>query len=403
MDWILNNLNLLLIPIISAVVGWATNYLAVQMMFYPLEFVGIFKPYLGWQGLIPSKRIKMAEISVDLVLGRLLSVEELAKRIDPQEFGNSIERRLHQIVRRIINDVMEEFTPALWAGLPVHVKELIYKRVESDIPNLVDKIVTDFQYNVTEIIDIKELVVEHLNDHPELINEIFLSAGSKEFPFIIQSGFYFGFLFGLPTMVAWYFYEAWWILPLGGLIVGYATNWIALQIIFEPKEPMKIGPMTIQGMFLKRQPEVADVYSDLVERKLLTAENISKAMLKGSGSNQLLELIELHVKHAIERYVALAQPYLGLSLGSEKYFKMKNIAVERIFKDTDKFMRYGHEYSTKALRVGDDLKEKMLCLSPSEFENVLRPAYKQDEWKLIIVGSLLGAGAGVLQLMYIFV
>jgi len=41
-------------------------------------------------------------------------------------------------------------------------------------------------------------------------------------------------------------------------------------------------------------------------------------------------------------------------------------------------------------------------LSPEEFEGVLRPAYQQDEWKLILVGAILGMGAGFIQLYFVF-
>lgn len=402
MDWILEHQLLLLIPIVSAVVGWLTNYLAVKMMFYPIKFIGIKAPYLGWQGLIPQKRRKMAEISVDLVLGKLLSVQELAARLEPDKVSEAIERRLKQVLKRIINDVMQESAPTVWAALPAQGKNLVYARVEADIPNVVEKMVRDFQYNVIEILDIKELVVEYLSDHPELINEIFLTAGDKEFPFIIRSGLYFGFLLGIPTMVCWYFYQAWWILPFGGLLVGYLTNWIALKIIFEPKEPIKVGPWKIQGMFLKRQNEVADVYSDLIEKKLMNSENIIKAVLHGSGSDQLLEIVELHVNDAIERYVSIAQPYFGLGMGSENYFKMKELAVKSIFDSSEKYLQYMHEYADGALNIGGDLRDKMQALSPAEFEGVLRPAYQQDEWKLIVTGAVLGGLAGVLQLVYIF-
>lgn len=402
MDWIIKHQLLLLIPFISAIVGWLTNYLAVKMMFYPIQFIGIKAPYLGWQGLIPQKRREMAEISVDLVLGKLLSVEELASRLDPKEVSKAIERRLNQVLKRVINEVMEESAPTIWAALPVQGKDLVYARVASDIPNVVEKMVSDFQHNVVEILDIKELVVEYLIDHPALINEIFLTAGNKEFPFIIRSGFYFGFLLGLPTMVCWYFFQAWWILPIGGLLVGYLTNWIALKIIFEPKNPIKIGPFTIQGMFLKRQNEVADVYSQLIEKKLMNSENIIRAVLHGSGSDQLFELVELHVNDAIERYVSIAQPYFGLGIGSENYFKMKSLAVRSIFDNSEKYLLYMHDYADNALNIGTDLKEKMQSLTPTEFEGVLRPAYQQDEWKLIVTGAILGGLAGVLQLLYIF-
>jgi len=401
MDW--NNINwfLILIPVISAFVGWWTNFLAVKMMFYPIEFVGI-KPIFGWQGLIPAKREKMAEISVDLVLGKLLSVEEIVARIEPDKLTEVIERRLNQVLIRVVNDVMEESAPTLWASLPVQGKDLVYKRIECDLPNVVEKMVKDFQDNVSEIIDIKELVIGHLVKEPELINEIFLKSGEKEFPFIEHSGFYFGFLFGIPTMLFWHFFPLWWILPLGGLLVGYLTNEIALKLIFQPRHPVRFLGMTFQGMFHKRQKEVSRVYSEIIEKKLLSSKNITNALLHGPGSSALLELMELNINDAIDRYISVAQPYFVLGVGTENYYKMKRLSSKLLFEDSDKYLGYAHEYTTEALRVADDLCEKMEKLSPEEFEGVLRPAYQQDEWKLILAGAILGMGAGFMQLYFVF-
>ncbi|MFQ3171724.1 MAG: uncharacterized membrane protein YheB (UPF0754 family) [Oleispira sp.] len=403
MDFGLNfaTLSLLSIPLISAIVGWSTNFLALKMMFYPIEFIGI-KPFLGWQGLIPAKRKEMAEIEVELVLGKLLSVKEIVSRIDSEELTKAMQRRLKQVLRRIVNDVMRECAPQLWAALPVHGKNLVYARVEADIPNVVNNMVDDFKHNIEEIVDIKELVVSKLVESPELINEIFLKSGEKEFPFVERSGFWFGLLFGIPTMFAWTYLPEWWVLPLGGLIVGYLTNWIALKIIFEPKHPITFMGFTIQGMFLKRQDEVSRVYSDIIETKLMTSENIIQTALNGSGSDQLLELMELHVNDAIDRYIAFAQPYFTLGVGSETYFKMKEITVKRMFDDSEKYLAYAYDYTNSALGIGDDLCERMRQLSPEEFEGVLRPAYEADEWKLILTGSLLGMGAGFMQLYLLF-
>lgn len=401
MEWDSETIILILIPIISAFVGWFTNFLAVKMMFYPLEFVG-FRPIFGWQGLIPAKRKEMAEIEVELVLNKLLHVGDITARLDPDKINHAIERRLKQVLKRIVNEVMQKSAPTLWASLPIQAKSLVHQRIQLDIPNVVRKMVQDFQHNVSEILNIKELVVSHLVNDPELINEIFLNAGAKEFPFIERSGLYFGFLFGIPTMFVWYFYQMWWILPFGGLLVGYATNWIAIKIIFEPKHPVKFLGFTIQGMFLKRQKEVSRVYSDIIEKRLLSSENITKAVLYGPGSDRLLELIELHVNDAIDRYVSIAQPYFVLGVGTQNYYQMKELAVQRIFEDSEKYLTYAHDYATNALRVADDLCEKMEALSPEEFEGVLRPAYQQDEWKLILVGALLGMGAGFIQLYFVF-
>src|SRR5690554_7630937 len=49
------------IPVIAALIGWSTNWLAIKMTFYPLEFIGK-PPLLGWQGIIFFKARKMAAI-----------------------------------------------------------------------------------------------------------------------------------------------------------------------------------------------------------------------------------------------------------------------------------------------------------------------------------------------------
>lgn len=37
-----------------------------------------------------------------------------------------------------------------------------------------------------------------------------------------------------------------------------------------------------------------------------------------------------------------------------------------------------------------------------EFIGILRPAFQADEWKLILIGGVLGAGAGALQQFALF-
>lgn len=401
MDFDFTTLTLLSIPLISAFVGWSTNYLALKMMFYPMEFVGI-KPIFGWQGLIPAKRKEMAEIAAELVLGKLLNAKELAAKLDAKELTAVMERRLKQVLRRIVDEVMRESAPKVWASMPVHGKNLVYARIEADIPNIVSNMVDDFKHNVEEIVDIKELVVTKLVESPEIINEIFLKSGEKEFPFVEHSGFIFGLLFGFPTMLVWMYLPTWWVLPLGGLIVGYLTNWLALKVIFEPKHPTKFMGLTLQGMFLKRQNEVSKVYSEIIEEKLVTSENILKTALYGSGSNQLLELIELHVNDAIDRYIAFAQPYITLGVGSDAYYRVREMSSRHIFENSERYMPYAFDYIKKTLNISGELSARMKKLSPEEFEGVLRPAYEADEWKLILTGSLLGMGAGFMQLYFVF-
>ena len=69
-------------------------------------------------------------------------------------------------------------------------------------------------------------------------------------------GFLLGVLFGIPLAVASLYYNEIWFMAVGGLVVGYATNWIAVKLIFRPIEPWNLGLLTIHGLFHKRKQEV---------------------------------------------------------------------------------------------------------------------------------------------------
>ena len=397
-SFIEQHISLLMIPIISAFVGYGTNFLAVKMMFYPLKFVGL-RPVFGWQGIIPSKAQEMAEIEVNLIMSKLMSLDELVKRIDPDKLAKQIHRRLKQSLRIVINDALKENSPTIWSMLPGKVKDLLYDKINASLPSVVPIMVKDMQDNIRELVDLREIIINRMVENPEIINEIFLKVGEKEFTFIERSGLYFGFLLGVPTMIAWYFYETWWVLLLGGLLVGYATNWIAIHMIFEPKHPTKVGPFTLQGLFLRRQKEAAAVYCEIIEARLMNSEILFDAILKGKGSKQLMELLSLHVDKAIDENLNLFQPYTSMHLGPEQYFEMKEKIAQQLFADADKILSYATEYATEAINIGHELTEKMNALTPEEFEGIIRPAYEADEWKLMLVGALLGMAAGYGQLV----
>ncbi|MFB6344225.1 MAG: hypothetical protein ABEK50_00425, partial [bacterium] len=129
----------LLIPFINAIVGWGTNVVAIRMTFYPVEFWGI-PPYLGWQGIIPRKALKMAKISVDIMVPRLISIEEVFERVDPDQVAREMEPAFDDLVKPAIRDVMEEESPTLWETLPGQVKDEVFKRFRNDFPHLVSRI-----------------------------------------------------------------------------------------------------------------------------------------------------------------------------------------------------------------------------------------------------------------------
>jgi uncharacterized membrane protein YheB (UPF0754 family) len=66
------------------------------------------------------------------------------------------------------------------------------------------------------------------------------------------------------------------LIPLISAFIGWFTNWIAIKMLFHPKEPKKILGITFHGIFPKRQQQFAEKLGKLVsERKLAVATHIN--------------------------------------------------------------------------------------------------------------------------------
>lgn len=389
------------IPTIAALIGWTSNWLAIKMTFYPLEFIGK-PPLLGWQGIIPSKARKMATISVDSTIARLGTVEEVFQEINPRLIARYIIAKVEPRLEEYVDEVMLQEHPTIWENLPARARQLVVSRVRDSLPERVDSLLAEISANIEELFDIKTMVTDQLVKDKRLLNRIFEECGEKEFRFIIQSGLYLGFAFGLIQMIAWFFYQVWWVLPLFGLLVGWATNWIALNIIFRPLRPIKIGPFVLQGLFLRRQPEVAASFCHIVTHEILTVGNMARFILEGPHGDRTRNMIKKHIKPVVDETTGIVRPLTQLALGPKGFATIKNRVGEMAVDiSADAFDDSIFERN-RAEAVEKIMRERMETLPAPEFQDLLRPCFQEDETKLIIIGAVLGCLAGLAQLFFIF-
>ena len=400
MEFLLENWTYITIPFVSAFVGWITNVLALKMTFYPIEYYGL-GPWIGWQGIIPSKATRMAEKSVDLMLGKLINLDEQFSRLDSAAIAEISKPELLIISRKILDKIMRSQAPGLWMSTPETIKEQISAQISEDLPRVVEDLMGDLKDNIDELFDVKATVIQTLVQDKALLNEIFLTCGKEEFKFIERSGLYFGFFFGLIQMTVWYFFSPWWLLPLAGGMDGYATNWLAIKMIFSPLHPVKIGPWIIQGLFLKRQNEVATEYARIVSERVLNTKNIFNNILYGKRKSKLIAIIVKRVEAVMIRTTENFQ-FLIKIFGEKRYNIAQNIADYYFIDHFPIIIHQISPYAEKALNLEQTFKDKMSGLSSEEFQGFLRPVFQEDELKLIIVGAILGVIAGFIQLKVFF-
>ena len=387
------------IPIGSGVIGWVTNWLAVQMTFFPKEFVGI-RPIFGWQGIIPAKAEKMGKIVVEKTLEKIGSMDEFFRQMEPEKIAAHLSRSTQARIEEYTDEVMTERNNVLWENLPLMVRKRVYNRARRAIPQVMDNLIDDIGRNIEELVDLKHMVATQLAEDKDLLIRVFREVGEPEFRFVVNSGFYFGTLFGLIQIPVFIYMPENWVLPVFGFIVGIATNWMALNVIFRPLNPVKIGPFRVQGLFLRRQKDVAEQFARITTTEMMTLRNIMHQVLNGPRGDRTKMLIKRHLKPLLEGGVV--RTAAQLTVGPGGYADLKR-AVEEKAVDLSLYPFEDPVFNRERGTIVEAiLAERMQALSSEEFQDLLRPAFQEDEWILIVVGGVLGAMAGFFQLVVVF-
>jgi uncharacterized membrane protein YheB (UPF0754 family) len=302
-------------------------------------------------------------------------------------------------MRATVERVMEREHPALWRDMPQRMRENLHERVQVQLPLIVRRLMDEIGENIDQLLDIKLMVIRRMEANPALANEIFQSVGRQELRFIVNFGFWFGLLLGVPTAILTeVLFHEWWLLPILGVIIGYVTNLVAIVMIFEPPEPRRILGFKVHGLFLRRQDEVADVYAGIIADEIVTTTNIGEELLHGPKSDRTRHLIETSMRPAVDDAIGPMQPAVRVAVGTREYDAIRDsVAAEAVdytitpFTDPEFNRRQGVAIRTL-------VAERMREMAPKDFTEMLRTAIKEDEWLLYLHGAVLGFGAGLVHL-----
>lgn len=386
----------MLIPIVAAVVTWVHVWMAMQLVFYPLNFIGYKPLYLGWQGVIPRKTSKMASIVVDKTLVKLGSLDEVFREMEPERIAAHVSQAVLSRIEELTDEIASERHAVLWENLPMVVKNQVYSRMRRQIPEIMDNLVQAMSENINDLMDIKDMVIRQLETEKGMMVRVFKEVGSKEIRFIVNASFWIGLGFGLLQMALWYFYPWEWGLPLYAAVLGAATNWLALTMVFRPLNPIKIGPWSLQGVFLKRQDEVADHFARLTTMEMLSVRHLMAEILMGPRSHRTKQLIKKHMRPLLESGVV--RTATQITLGPQGYLELKETIADKAILMTMGPISEPKFNRDRAKIIERIFSERMRALSSLEFQDLLRPAFQEDEWIFVVLGAVTGLIAGMIQM-----
>lgn len=393
-DWLFL---LIAVPSITGAIGWVTNWAAVKMIFGPERFIGLGK--VGWQGIIFRHSDKFATNLGVIAKDHLLSAEELTSKLDADELDKLLGTAFDDEAPKLVAEAAETVRPGAWAMVPPPMQAMVIEQVKQRTKVISRDVLVEVQGKATELLDLKEVVRGALSgENTRRLARLTEEIGGKEFVFIEWSGGVFGFLIGMLQLGVWNLMQTWWLMPIVGIIVGLVTNYLAIQMIFRPFEPTKyLGLFRYQGLFPKRQAEIAHDYGRTTAREVITAKNLIDLLIEGERGERLLAIVRDAVSRRIDQEWAQVKGMVPIPVSDEQLATLKEQIVTRMLAMAPTLRPQVEQYLDAKLDIQTTVETRLAGLSKPEFEGLLRGVFQEDELTLILVGGFLGGAVGVLQ------
>jgi uncharacterized membrane protein YheB (UPF0754 family) len=191
------------IPLISAFIGWFTNWIAIKMLFHPRLPVKVLGITL--QGIFPKRQVQFAQKLGKLVSEELLSFKDIEAKITSgdnlQQVMPLVETHIDNFLRNKLAAEMPIISMFIGDKTIEQLKSVFMKELESLFPVLM----TTYMDKLKHELDLEAIVTEKVsNFSSDKLEEILQSIMSKEFKFIEVIGAVLGFLIGiLQVFITW--------------------------------------------------------------------------------------------------------------------------------------------------------------------------------------------------------
>jgi uncharacterized membrane protein YheB (UPF0754 family) len=169
-------------------------------------------------------------------------------------------------------------------------------------------------------------------------------------------------------------------------------------MIFEPVEPRRILGFKFQGMFLRRQDEVAEVYADVIANDIVTVENLGSELMHGANSDRTRQMIASALRPAIDRSLGNVRPLVRLAIGPYEYDAIRETVARQGVEQTVGPLSDPEINRRQSRAMRELLVSRMREMDAEDFSDMLRSAIRQDEWLLLAHGGVLGIVGGALHL-----
>jgi len=197
------------------------------------------------------------------------------------------------------------------------------------------------------------------------------------------------------TKLPFWFYT----IPFISAFIHWLTIWMALKLLFHPRQPKKILGFTLHGVFPKRQRQIAESLGKIVGQELLSFGEIEQTITNPENVRKILPLAEEHIDNFLRNKLKESMPMIAMFIGDKTINQLKGVFMTELEELFPVIMKNYVANLRHDLDLERIVVDKIAGFSTDRLEAMLNQFLTKEFRFVEVIGAALGFLIGLLQIM----
>ena len=192
------------------------------------------------------------------------------------------------------------------------------------------------------------------------------------------------------------------LLPVIAALIGWITNYLAIKMLFHPRKEIKIlGLFSLQGVFPKRQKDLANKLGNIVSNELFSMDDVKSHLIESAHSPETRQLIESKIDIFLRDKLPAAVPMVAMFMNSDLADKIKKSLAQSLSEAIPNLVDMLGEKLDDAVDIHEIVRKKVESFSSDKLEEILFSIMAKEFRFIEVIGAALGFLIGVIQVALI--
>ncbi|HTR28821.1 MAG TPA: DUF445 family protein [Puia sp.] len=197
------------------------------------------------------------------------------------------------------------------------------------------------------------------------------------------------------TKMTWWLYT----IPFISAFIHWLTIWMALKLLFHPRKPRRILGWTLQGVFPKKQRQIAESLGRIVGQQLLSFEEIERTITDPQNVQRILPVVEEHIDHFLRNKLKESMPMISMFVGEKTISQLKAVFMQELEELFPVILQRYVSHLREDLDLERIVAEKIAGFSNDRLETMLNEFLTKEFRFVEVIGAALGFLIGLLQVL----